>query len=305
MARIFDRLLSLTFHTLDDGAVEPVKVPMTTSARAAWVAFYNAHAQEQADILDHDLTAAWSKLEGYAARLALVVHGIRWAAGDLGLESQTEVDKASITAGVVLSQWFGQEARRVYYALAETPEERLQRQLLDLIQRKGGRITVRELMRSNRQYRDAVQAEEQLQLLVERGLVRVERIGPLCQGGRPYSLFVIASAADANSAPHHPSNAAAAHAEGTSASGAMDTVSPSESTAADAFLESASREVPIQEQVRAWPADQRLAWEERAAIMEDDGGLPRADAERLAWEQIVKEFPEDTSREDGDVPGLP
>lgn len=35
----------------------------------------------------------------------------------------------------------------------------------------------------------------------------------------------------------------------------------------------------------AWP---RLgAWEERAAIMEYDGGLPRADAERLAYAEVA------------------
>lgn len=30
----------------------------------------------------------------------------------------------------------------------------------------------------------------------------------------------------------------------------------------------------------------RADWEERAAIMEFDGGLPREDAERAAWEQV-------------------
>ena len=34
---------------------------------------------------------------------------------------------------------------------------------------------------------------------------------------------------------------------------------------------------------RRWPDDWREAWEERAAIMEFDGGLPRALAELEAW----------------------
>ncbi|MCA9715502.1 MAG: hypothetical protein H6713_09200 [Myxococcales bacterium] len=34
---------------------------------------------------------------------------------------------------------------------------------------------------------------------------------------------------------------------------------------------------------RRWPDDWREAWEERAAIMEFDGGLPRARAELEAW----------------------
>jgi hypothetical protein len=34
--------------------------------------------------------------------------------------------------------------------------------------------------------------------------------------------------------------------------------------------------------------DLRLRFEERAAICEIDGGLPRADAERVAFESLVK-----------------
>jgi len=38
--------------------------------------------------------------------------------------------------------------------------------------------------------------------------------------------------------------------------------------------------------VGAVPADLHEAWAERAAIMVADGGLPPADAERLAWEEL-------------------
>jgi hypothetical protein len=34
------------------------------------------------------------------------------------------------------------------------------------------------------------------------------------------------------------------------------------------------------------PKDWRFEWEERAAIMEYDGGLSREDAERAAWDDI-------------------
>jgi hypothetical protein len=36
----------------------------------------------------------------------------------------------------------------------------------------------------------------------------------------------------------------------------------------------------------AVPAHQRESWTERVAIMVIDGGLPHADAERLAWESL-------------------
>jgi len=78
IADVFDRLYELRPTTDDDGDPQPVIVPLSADGHAAWVDFYNAHGQEQAE-LSGDLAAAWSKLEGYAARLALVVHFARWA----------------------------------------------------------------------------------------------------------------------------------------------------------------------------------------------------------------------------------
>ena len=40
------------------------------------------------------------------------------------------------------------------------------------------------------------------------------------------------------------------------------------------------------EEALAMPEHQRGPWAERVAIMVIDGGLPHADAERLAWESL-------------------
>jgi hypothetical protein len=106
------------------------------------VQFYNAHAEEH-EALTGELSAAWSKLEGYAARLALVIHYVRWAIDDPTLATVGEIDAKSIEAGASLSRWFGNEARRVYAILGESSEQRDQRRLIELIQRKGGSVTVR------------------------------------------------------------------------------------------------------------------------------------------------------------------
>lgn len=81
LARLVDRLYDLQPTVDDDGEPRPVLVRLTADAKTAWMAYYNAHAIEQAD-LTGDLSAAWSKLEEYAVRLALVIHFIRWAAKD-------------------------------------------------------------------------------------------------------------------------------------------------------------------------------------------------------------------------------
>jgi hypothetical protein len=39
-------------------------------------------------------------------------------------------------------------------------------------------------------------------------------------------------------------------------------------------------------ELASWPPDWREAWEERAAIMEYDAGLPRDEAERSAFKDV-------------------
>ena len=127
---------------------------LTRDAKAAWKDYYNNHAEEQTD-LSGELSAAWSKLEEYAARLALVIHYARWAADDADLESPDAVDAASMKAGIQLAQWFKAEARRVYAQLSESEDDREQRQLIEWIERKGGSVTTREVQQGHRQYQTA------------------------------------------------------------------------------------------------------------------------------------------------------
>jgi hypothetical protein len=144
------------------------------------------HAREQAE-LTGDLAAAWSKLEGYTARLALVIHLVRAVTGDA---DPMAVDAESIIAGATLSRWFGREAERVYAMLGESDEQRERRELVELIERRGGTITVRELMRSSRRYRDSAEtAEAALQSLVRDGGALREPIGTTQRGGQPTARY--------------------------------------------------------------------------------------------------------------------
>jgi len=195
IAAVFDRLYELHFDHTPDGDPRPVKVPLLPEGKAVWIEFYNDHAAEQVE-LTGDLSAAWSKLEGYAARLALVMHFVRWAANDPTLCDPDAVDDASIAAGVTLSRWFGHEARRVYGILAESDEERDERQLVELIRRKGGTVTPRDLMRASRRFASAADAEAALNELGKLGLGawKIEPPGP--QGGKPSRRFALADVDD-------------------------------------------------------------------------------------------------------------
>ncbi len=193
VALVFDRLFGLTPETDDDGDERPRLVTLADDGKRAWVTFYNEHAGEQVN-LSGDEAAAWSKLEGYAARLALVVHLTRWAAGDATLRDPARVDEASIAAGVVLARWFGDEARRVYAILGESDEGRELRRLREWIERKGGTVTVRDLTRGPREYRgDPERAAKALGELVAAGVGRWEVDDHAGGRGRPADQFRLLS----------------------------------------------------------------------------------------------------------------
>jgi hypothetical protein len=193
VSMVFDRLFGLTLETDDDGDERPRLVKLADDGKRAWVTFYNEHAGEQV-LLSGDEAAAWSKLEGYAARLALVVHLTRWAASDDRLRDPARVDEASIAAGAVLARWFGDEARRVYAILGESDEGRESRRLVEWIDRKGGMATVRELTRGPREYRgDPERAAKALGELVAAGVGRWEVDDHAGGRGRPADRFRLLS----------------------------------------------------------------------------------------------------------------
>src|SRR5262249_15695781 len=145
VVNVMDNLFALKPTINAEGDRKPRILGLTARAKELFIQFFNAHARDQMT-LGQDLAAPWSKLEGYAARLALLIHCIRFAAADPTLEDPGQVDDVSMEAGIKLSDWFGNEAKRVYAMLSETQEEADQRELIELIKRHGGDITARQLM---------------------------------------------------------------------------------------------------------------------------------------------------------------
>ncbi|MBN2580960.1 MAG: DUF3987 domain-containing protein [Pirellulales bacterium] len=188
---LIDRLYELRPTIGDEGEPCPVVVGLTPDAKAAWKVYYNDHAEEQADLAG-ELSAAWSKLEEYAARLALVVHFARWAADDPTLANDNVVDKASMAAGITLAMWFKGEARRVYALLGESDEDRNRRRLIEWIERKGGAVTAREVQQGHRQYRTAEDAEAALEKLVKAGDGMWQPTPP-GRRGQPTRRFVLST----------------------------------------------------------------------------------------------------------------
>lgn len=173
-----------------EGREEPASVRLSAEAKELFKQFCNAHGKEGVEY-SGDLAAAWSKLEAYGARLALVLHCI--------IDGEALVLRAeTMAAALRLVAWFKAETRRIYSILDEHEGDRALRQLAEWIDRKGGVVTARELQQGRREYRTADSADAALQSLVDAGFGKwrldVHHGGP----GRPVRRFILAASSDSN-----------------------------------------------------------------------------------------------------------
>jgi len=186
--KVIVELMNIPFEsasTSEDPAPKPVD--LSPEALQRFRRFVKDFGREQADA-DTAMVASFAKLEGYAARLALVLHMTRRACGEQ--LNPWVCDLESMERGITLSRWFAQEAKRVRALVRETPEETDHRHLLDWLHRRGGQATARELSRSNqRRYPTAEAATTVLDRLAASGLGTWTEQPSERSGGRPVRLF--------------------------------------------------------------------------------------------------------------------
>jgi DNA polymerase I-like protein with 3'-5' exonuclease and polymerase domains len=202
-AAMLDGLLNLQPDADDDGLPIPRLIGLSPDAKQIWVEFYNDWGEEQY-AAEGDQAAAFAKIEGYAARLALVHHLVNRASTGTADEP---IAAESMTAGIALARWFAHEGQRVYATLGETEAETDTRRLVEWVERRGGTTTVRELQRSNsHKYPSAEDAERTLQRLVQAGLGywQAPTVGP--QGGQPATHFVLYATPDTTDSTAIPSD---------------------------------------------------------------------------------------------------
>jgi hypothetical protein len=151
-----------------DGVPAPAVLGLTPAAHKAWVQFFDGWAERLA-ASDGVQRAMLSKLKGACARLALAHH----VAGRVAArqDSTNPVGKESVAAAITLTDWFADQAERVYGVFGLDEAVRLRGRLCDFIRRRGGSITPRGLHKANRsRYPTVAAAECALAALAREGL---------------------------------------------------------------------------------------------------------------------------------------
>ena len=171
----------------------PVALKLDDEAKSLWIETYNTHNQGL-DARSGHYAAAWSKLEAYAARLALVIHLMKAAAREPGVSGVGLISQETLSAAIRLRDWFVRETERVYRWLDATEHEARLTEFVEWINARGGAISVRDLQQTRRkEFPRAKDAEAALNELVDGGFGEWERPAPGPQGGRPSKIFRVLS----------------------------------------------------------------------------------------------------------------
>jgi hypothetical protein len=164
---------------------------LSDHAKQRWVEWVPTWG-DKTDTSEGEQAAALAKLEGYAARLALVHHVVTLTVEDPSRLVVEDISENSMCAALTLVEWFAGEAARVYTILRETDAERVCRRLVEWIQARGGSTSARELHRANpRRWPSSEHAELALEVLVQSSLGEWRETHYGSTGGRPTRRFFL------------------------------------------------------------------------------------------------------------------
>jgi len=188
-ADLFSDLLKLTPQIdTETGRREPVTLTWTPQAKARFVDFVNSHGAEMRGFKSDRLKSAWSKLEGQAARLALVFHCVRETYLPSPGENANTISADTLDAALVWIEWLKNETRRIYYTLTHKGDARQADKLIAFARRNGGTITARDAARAGAGGRDPKTVEKLMAGLVAAGMAEWHT-PEQPKGGRPTRHF--------------------------------------------------------------------------------------------------------------------
>jgi hypothetical protein len=187
--RLGDRiseLLDLCLQHDEFGNMHPAFLPLESDAKEVWKEWVNRHAAEQ---MAHKgaVAAAFSKLQGTCARIALV----------LQLADRPEAASVSgfwMEAACKIAQWAKSEQIRFWLGSGEAAKYSEQVRLAEWVRGQGGEVRVRDLLRVYRpRPSDMESARGLLAELVKQGLGKFHTVPTT---GRPAEAFRLYEAGD-------------------------------------------------------------------------------------------------------------
>ena len=170
-ADVVSRMLSIkaTEDTLT-GELLPGVVELDADAKALFVTYYDRHNEELAHLDCDGERAFFAKLEGGAARLALVIHCLRLACKEIHPERALLMDAKTMQAGITLADWHKAEIQRIYRGLYGEERQQDRQSLLSWLQSHDGQTTARDLRNAHKgRYPTVEDAELALDELVQDG----------------------------------------------------------------------------------------------------------------------------------------
>jgi len=177
---IFSRLYALAQVEVN-GEWQPQALTLDADAKDEFVGFYNSVGAGAADASERE-EAAWHKLTGYGARLALL--------GELARSDRERIAGDTMSAATELARWCGAESQRIYAMLGEDPETAALRRLCEFISRRGGMVSVRDVVTYYRPLKNRSDlAEAQLNQLASGGQGEWVPVASTPKGGRPTRPF--------------------------------------------------------------------------------------------------------------------
>jgi hypothetical protein len=175
----------------------PFLVLLTEDGRQAWTQFTRDNAdQANAEDFSPVLRGPWSKLLGYCARLALVLHMLRWACGEFKADDGSlgdgtdPVDGESMRRAVLLVDYFKGHARKVYSVLDTDPRIADARHVLRWLASKPDlkaftRRDVHQGLKRNHRFEHPDSLDAPLNLLEQHGYIRQVVESTTRKPGRP------------------------------------------------------------------------------------------------------------------------
>lgn len=161
----------------------PTKCYLSQQALARFVRFVNRHGIDTTNAKG-DVQAAFSKLEAYCLRFALLFHTVDLVEGR-AINTESRVQLENMERAIALVEWCKWQTRRVYQSMQGIDQDKSE--LLKLIREQfPDGISSEDLRRAKSKYRAAGAASDALEELQR---LKLGRFHDINTGGRPKTVF--------------------------------------------------------------------------------------------------------------------